>query len=345
MGKKEKTPKKADLLRVSQEKKKTSLLNIIIYILLRLIFILAGIVSVSNADYLTALQCFLALFIFILPAIIDKKFNIDIPNALEISIIIFTFMTVLGGELGHFYAQYPLWDKMTHTFSGFMIAAIGVALIDLLNKRKIAVSNLSPFFMVFFAFCFALTVGVMWEFLEFAVDKFSGATDMQADYFVSSFASKIAGGPKNPTPVIVKNIENVVINFKDGREALVLPGYIDIGNKDTMYDLMVGSIGAFAFCLVEFIVVTKKKVRMQKIADSYLIKKRMDETEDAANVLEKMALDDIHLKVKELCNSENKNAEKDNRSDNKKIYAKRIKKNKIKQPFGYFPTAVLYWCF
>lgn len=320
MGKKRRKTENIILNDTEKSPKKISKVNIVIYVLIRLIFILAAVTAVMNRDYLTAFQCGLALLVFLLPAFIDKKFNIELPNILEISIVIFTFMSILGGELGHFYAQYPLWDKIVHTTSGFMIASIGLALIDFLNKRKIAVANLSPIFMVAFAFCFALSIETLWEFFEFAVDKFSGTTDMQADYFVSSFASKIAGGAKNPKPVVVNNIESVIINFNGEREALTLPGYIDIGNKDTMYDLMVGAIGAFAFCVVVFIAMTKRNAHMQKIANGFVMKKRRGNTEKAANEIELMALDALHSKVEELSSSEKSddgNAEEEN-PENKK---------------------------
>ncbi len=320
MGKKRRKTENIILNDTEKSPKKISKVNIVIYVLIRLIFILAAVTAVMNRDYLTAFQCGLALLVFLLPVFIDKKFNIELPNILEISIVIFTFMSILGGELGHFYAQYPLWDKIVHTTSGFMIASIGLALIDFLNKRKIAVANLSPIFMVAFAFCFALSIETLWEFFEFAVDKFSGTTDMQADYFVSSFASKIAGGAKNPKPVVVNNIESVIINFNGEREALTLPGYIDIGNKDTMYDLMVGAIGAFAFCVVVFIAMTKRNAHMQKIANGFVMKKRRGNTEKAANEIELMALDALHSKVEELSSSEKSddgNAEEEN-PENKK---------------------------
>ncbi|MGN1096026.1 MAG: hypothetical protein ACI4QR_06525 [Eubacteriales bacterium] len=295
---------------MGEKPKKVSALNIVIYIFVRLIFIVAAVIAATNADYLTAFQCVLAFVVFLLPSMMDKKFNIELPNALELAIIIFTFMAVLGGELGNFYAQYPLWDKILHTSSGFMIAAIGLALINFMNKRKSAIGNLSPFFICAFAFCFALSIEVIWEFFEFAVDKFSMTTDMQADYFVTSFASKKAGGDKNPVPLVVDNIKNVVINFSNGREPLVLPAYIDIGGKDTMYDLMVGALGAFIFCTVEFIALTARKARSkkraQKIADSFVIKKRLSDTEKAVADVELMAMAEMHSKVGAISSPDDK---------------------------------------
>jgi hypothetical protein len=224
-----------------------------------------------------------------LPPVIDRKFNIKLPGGLEISAVIFTFMCVIGGELGYFYAQFPFWDKILHTFSGFLIAAIGLALIEFLNKRKSSVFNLSPFFIVFFAFCFSISVEAMWEIFEFAVDTLTGTTDMQADYFVTSFASKKAGGDKFPTPIVVNGIDSVIIRFADGREQLTLPGYIDLGIADTMIDIIVGAIGAFIFCSVEFIALTKRSIHAKRISERFVPKKRASQSE--------AAIDDVMIKV------------------------------------------------
>ncbi|MBQ8403877.1 MAG: hypothetical protein IJX55_05580 [Clostridia bacterium] len=276
MGKREKI---ASL--IGRDAHKRFVLNLIIYILTRLIFILAAVLSVLRKDYLTTFLCVAALVVFMLPPVIDKKFNIELPGGLEISTAVFTFMCVIGGEVGYLYAKFPLWDKILHMFSGFIIAAIGLALIEIRNKHKEPMQKLSPLLTVVFAFCFSVTVAVCWEVFEFAVDSFFGTTDMQADYFVDSFASKKAGGETNPIPVVVNGIESVVITFSDGREALVLPGYIDIGVADTMYDMIVAAIGSFVFCAIEFVALVKRNSHAKRISESFVPKKRESDAEAA----------------------------------------------------------------
>ena len=263
----------------------------ILYVVTRLIFILVGVVSALFEDYLTAFLCAIALVFFLLPTFLYNKFSIEVPAALEISAVLFTFMCVVGGEIGHLYAHFPLWDKILHTFSGFLIAAIGLAFINLLTKRKSSVLKLTPFFAVFFAFFFALGTEVIWEVFEYLVDTLTGTTDMQADYIIDAFTSKKAGGEVNPVPIVVDGIEKVVIYFGDGREALVLPGYIDIGLADTMHDLIVGAAGAFLFCAVEFIALKKRDKRMQMISESFVPK--MHESE------EELAMSDVMCEVVE----------------------------------------------
>lgn len=276
MGKREKV---AELIGI--DAKNNFWPKFVLYASTRIIFILVGTFCLLFGDYLTALLCMLALVVFLIPTVLYKKLNIEVPAALELSAVIFTFMCVVGGEIGHLYAHFPLWDKFLHTFSGFLIAAIGLAFIDFFTKRKGSVLRLTPFFAVFFAFFFALGVEVIWEVFEYAVDTFSGTTDMQADYLIKEFVSKKAGGEVNPTPIVVNGIESVVINFAGGREALVLPAYIDLGIRDTMMDLIVGAAGAFLFCTMEFIALTKRGKRIKMISESF-VPKQHESAEDAA---------------------------------------------------------------
>ncbi len=272
----------------------------ILYVVTRMIFILVGVVSALFEDYLTASLCAIALVFFLLPTFLYNKFNIKVPSALEISAVLFTFMCVVGGEIGHLYAQFPLWDKILHTFSGFLIAAIGLAFMDFFTKRKSSVFRLTPFFAVFFAFFFALGVEVIWEVFEYMVDTFTGFTDMQADYYINYFTSKKAGGETNPVPIIVGGIKDVVITFEDGREALVLHGYIDIGLADTMHDIIVGAAGALLFCVIEFVALVKRDKRMQKISESFVPRKKETEEELALGEMMSGMLDEFFEKAEKF---------------------------------------------
>lgn len=272
----------------------------VLYVVTRMIFILVCAISVICEDYLTAFLCAIALMVFLLPTFLYNKFSIKVPSALEISAVLFTFMCVVGGEIGHFYAHFPLWDKFLHMFSGFLIAAIGLAFIDFSTKRKSSVLRLTPFFAVFFAFMFALGVEVVWEFFEYLVDTLTGTTDMQADYIIDYFVSKKAGGETNPVPIIVDGIKNVTITFEDGREAIVLPGYIDIGLADTMHDMIVGAAGALLFCTIEFIALVRRDKRMQKIPESFVPKKKETEAELAMGEMMSDVLDEFFEKAEKF---------------------------------------------
>ena len=99
------------------------------------------------------------------PQFIDKKLGVTIPVGLETVILIFIFSAEILGEINAFYVKIPIWDTILHTTNGFLMAAIGFALIDLFNRSDRFSIKMSPYFVAFFAFCFSMTVGVMWGIL------------------------------------------------------------------------------------------------------------------------------------------------------------------------------------
>ena len=88
----------------------------------------------------------------------------------------------------------------------------------MLHTTSGIILKLSPFFVVMFAFCFAVTMGVFWEFFEFSADRILG-TNMQKFRF----------------PEL-------------GQDGLV----------DTMTDLFVDAVGALITSIVGYFYIQKK---------------------------------------------------------------------------------------
>ena len=186
----------------------------------------------------------LTLILFMVPQFIDKKLGVTIPAGLETVILIFILSAQILGEINAFYVKIPIWDTILHTTNGFLMAAIGFALIDLFNRSEQFSVKMSPYFVAFFAFCFSMTVGVLWEFFEFSMDWFLG-TDMQKDWIISTINSVKLNPTGANVPVHV-DVQSVVING----QAWNLGGYLDIGIIDTMKDLMVNFAGAVVFSVI-----------------------------------------------------------------------------------------------
>ena len=186
----------------------------------------------------------LALVLFMIPQMVDKKLGVTIPVGLESVILIFIFSAEILGEINAFYEKIPVWDSILHTTNGFLMAAIGFALIDMFNRSEKFSVKMSPYFVAFVAFCFSMTVGVLWEFFEFGMDHFFG-TDMQKDWIVSAINSVKLDPTGGNTPVHLA-VKTVAVNGKD----LGLGGYLDIGLIDTMKDLMVNFVGAVVFSVI-----------------------------------------------------------------------------------------------
>lgn len=177
-----------------------------------------------KSDYVLMLsQCIVGVFAMLLPGLLKKKINLEIPSNMIILYVLFLYCAIYLGEVRSFYYTVPHWDTILHTFSGAMLGALGFSFVSFLNNAEKVPMHLSPMFVVVFAFCFAITLGVVWEVYEFTADGLLG-TNMQKF------------GLEDGTGFI-------------GRVALV----------DTMKDLIVDAVGAFVMSVIGYISLKYKK--------------------------------------------------------------------------------------
>ena len=229
-----------------------------VYLVLRGLIIFILIRAVLRREYQSVFLCSLSLVLMIMPSIISRRLKIVLPDTLEIVILLFIFAAEILGELNSFYVRVPHWDTMLHTINGFLCAAIGFALVDMMNRNDRFTFQLSPLYLAIVSFCFSMTVGVLWEFFEFSGDYFLGM-DMQKDTIVHAIHSVNLDPTLTNTVVHVRDIADVIVVHSDGtRQALGLGGYLDIGIIDTMKDLFVNFIGAVVFSLIGYFYVKKK---------------------------------------------------------------------------------------
>ena len=215
-----------------------------VYVVLRLLVLLVMVAQIFNKDYFNVFLCLLTLVLFTIPSLVEHRLHIDVPDTLEVIILLFVFSAEILGEIRAYYLQFPYWDTMLHTISGFLMAAIGFSLIDILNRSEKVALNLAPVFVGLFAFCFSMTVGVLWEFFEFGMDRYFGM-DMQKDTVISQVTSVELNPEGKNVPVTVP-VESLVVNGEEWD----LGGYLDIGIIDTMKDLFVNFIGAVVFSII-----------------------------------------------------------------------------------------------
>lgn len=218
-----------------------------VYVVLRLIVVAELVLSILRGEYESAFICLLVLILFILPFFIQQNFGIQLPTTLEIIILLFIFAAEILGELEGYFITYPNWDTMLHTTTGFLCAATGFALIDILNRNSLIKFHLSPIYVALAAFCFSMTVGVLWEFFEFGMDRLFHL-DMQKDTVVQSITSVMLDPTNSNTPITIDGIHSVAVNGND----LGFDGYLDIGLYDTMEDLFVNFIGAVTFSVIGY---------------------------------------------------------------------------------------------
>ena len=222
------------------------------YVILRTIVILVLIRSLFNGHLDNAIVCAFVLLLYVLPQFVENRMNIEIPSVLEIVIFVFVFMAEILGELDSYYLKYEHWDTILHTSSGFLLAAVGFSLVNLLNKSERVRVQLSPVYLAVVAFCFSMTMGVLWEFFEFAADRWL-LFDMQKDTVLSQIATVDLDPTLSNTPVVISGITDTILELADGSYyRLGLGGYLDIGIYDTMEDLFVCFLGAVTFSVIAF---------------------------------------------------------------------------------------------
>ena len=261
-------------MKISEAKevfKNTKKSSLIIYVVLRVLVIISLVREIFLGNYLNALLCVLSLILFNIPIFIEKKFKIDLPNGLEIAIYCFIFSAEILGEIENFYGTIPIWDNILHTLNGFLAASVGFSLINLLNG-KVKNFNLSPLFVAIVAFCFSMTIGIIWEFYEYSVDKFT-LSDMQKDEVVRTISTVTLDPNQNNKAVVVKNIAKTIMYDENGNELAVIDGgFLDIGLNDTMEDLFVNLVGAAVFSALGYLYISGKD--KYNIAQKFQIKKQ-----------------------------------------------------------------------
>lgn len=255
----------------------------VVYITLRVLVIVMMVAQFFNGDFESVFLCGLTLVLFLLPTVFERALMIDLPNTLEIIIMLFIFAAEILGEISSFYTTFKHWDTILHTLNGFLCAAIGFALVDMLNRTEKFSLSLSPVFMSIVAFCFSMTIGVLWEFFECGMDQLM-MLDMQKDTVVNAISSVMLDPTGRNNRVLIENIVDTIVVTADGQQiSLGLGGYLDIGILDTMKDLFVNFIGAVVFSVIGYFYV---KTRGQGKFASRFIPQVVDMPSEILNPLE-----------------------------------------------------------
>ena len=250
-------------IEIGEYKKK----DITIYIILRVLVIATMIIQLLRGNFENVFMCVLTLILFLIPIFIDRKLNIKLPDTLEKIILLFIFSAEILGEVQNFYGIFKNWDTMLHTINGFLCAAIG----------------------------FSMTIGVLWEFFEFGMDTVF-KTDMQKDRIVQTISSVELNPDKKNNAIVINNINKTVIYYTDQngmqKEQVIDGGYLDLGIKDTMKDLLVNFIGAIVYSLIGYCYIKGRDG--YKFAEWFIPKRK------TAQEIEQTKLEDLLIKQNKL---------------------------------------------
>ena len=295
--------------------------DLTVYLTIRLLVIIVMVLEVLQGKWENVFLCAFTLVLLLIPIVINRRLIIKLPNVFENIILIFIFAAEILGEVANFYTHFPHWDIILHTLNGFLCAALGFSLVDLLNRSDKFSKRLTPIFVAIVAFSVSMTIGVLWEFFEFSADKLV-LTDMQKDTNLQIVSSVSLNPEKKNKAIIINDIEKTVIygKDKDGNniEYVVENGYLDIGLNDTMEDLAVNFIGAIVFSILGYLYI-KHRDGKYKFVESFIL--TLKNEEEIAKVKKEIEEYEMQLKLKKeekqnkskKKNSINKNTQKSNK--------------------------------
>ena len=232
----------------------------IVFFILRILVVVSMIRQFMLGNYESVMLCVLTLILFVAPMVVQVRLNVDFPQVLEVIILLFIYAAEILGEVNSYYTAIPYWDIMLHTLNGFLCGAIGFSLVICLDKDEKVFFRMSPLLIVIVSFCFSMTIGVLWEFFEYTMDRVF-LMDMQKDTVVHTVSSVLLNPLKIQRPWIMRDITEMSIN---GTE-MGVGGYVDLGLIDTMEDLFVNFIGALTFSIIGWLALHGKK-RERRIA-------------------------------------------------------------------------------
>lgn len=147
---------------------------IFIRVALVLIGVLFGVICMIDPEYNKYGGVLASLVLPFLPVFVEKLFRIKIALRLQLVYYVFLFVALFMGIDMDMYKNLPYFDKAIHLLSGVLSILLGHYALIFFKMDKG-----SPLFRAVFVVCFALAIGVMWEFFEFACDKLLGQSMQQ----------------------------------------------------------------------------------------------------------------------------------------------------------------------
>lgn len=114
----------------------------------------------------------------LLPIYVQRVIDVRIPPGFLVAIAAFLMATLYLGEVKDYYENIWWWDIMLHVGSAIGFGLTGVILMLILVRGNRLTA--APITVSFFAFCFAVMIGVLWEILEFTMDQTLGTNTQKS---------------------------------------------------------------------------------------------------------------------------------------------------------------------
>lgn len=249
----EQTKQKRSLLKYFKERNKSSV-TLIILMSLYAAFCIGSLIYFAvigrGRDCLVSVAYFIIVPIFYLA---EYNLKIRSPLPYTIFVLVFCAFCFLGASY-NFYTIIPMLDDILHACWGVLFSTLGFCIIKSLMGEPKTVKQFVAYLLFSVGFCMLLSI--IWEIYEYACDSLFPNFDMQQDtivHHIHSFA--LYDNPFDPHPDNlhtwqVSGIDHTTLYDVNGNEIATIPGYLDIGLHDTMWDIIWCVITTCALCAV-----------------------------------------------------------------------------------------------
>ena len=138
------------------------------------------IVIVSEGLWLSGFLILTIALLILLVTVFSDRLAVQIPAEFQVLALVFVFSALFLGEVRSYYTRIWWWDIALHSTSGLLMGILGFLLVYVLNASEKIAFSMTPRFVAFFAFMFAVAVGAIWEIFEYLMDVIFGANMQKA---------------------------------------------------------------------------------------------------------------------------------------------------------------------
>ncbi|MDP3197752.1 hypothetical protein [Tabrizicola sp.] len=164
---------------------------------IRLLLAVEALVATARGVWPAVFVTLAALVLTLLPGLVASRVGLRFPPSFLAAIALFVLATLYLGEVYDFYNRFWWWDLVLHFGSAMGFGILGFLLVFMLFQGDRYAAP--PWALGALSFCLAMTVGVLWELFEYAMDSLfgfnmmkSGLPDTMGDFIVNMLGAALA---------------------------------------------------------------------------------------------------------------------------------------------------------
>jgi hypothetical protein len=176
--------------------------SILLTIAFEIILTVTAALNIMSRNWKTVKLAASALVVLLLPFVFkfiaDRK-KILLPSYFRLFSVLFIFSALFLGEINNFYDKYWWYDLLLHGTFGIFIVITFIHMVQgTIAKEKKVTDRRFVFAVCFFAFCFSMALGTLWELFEFGSDYIfragmvkGGIEDSMTDLLIKAVCSAV----------------------------------------------------------------------------------------------------------------------------------------------------------